>query len=394
MNLDWNQLAVKGGRILFFVIDGVGDLPNQENKTPLTEAKTPYLDSISKKSVMGMHLPIGEGITPGSEMAHMALFGFDPIKYATGRGVFEALGLGFDLIPGDLAVRGNLALFKDGEVLDRRAGRIKTREAIKILNKISNIDIEGCKAILIPGKGHRFSVVFRGDGLNGPLPGNDSGKTGVCPGFPTVQSDLRRSRLVMSAWTQFANEIIKNEKKANGVLLRGADVLRPVQTMERKHLITCKAIANYPCYIGVGKYLGMNAKMYPNDADSRIREAVNSKEDFVFFHYKDTDAAGEDGNFKKKTLCVEEADSILRRIMEESNFDVLVVTGDHCTPCCYKGHSWHRVPLLVYGGRARGDGIPRFSEEEARKGSIGSIYAKEIMPIVLAHASRLKTYLT
>ena len=80
--------------------------------------------------------------------------------------------------------------------------------------------------------------------------------------------------------------------------------------------------------------------------------------------------------------------------MEESNFDVLVVTGDHCTPCCYKGHSWHRVPLLVHGGRARGDGIPRFSEEEARKGSIGSIYAKEIMPIVLAHASRLKTYLS
>ena len=118
MSLNWNQLATSGGRILFFVIDGVGDIPNQYSKTPLVEAQTPYLDSISPKSSMGMHLPIEEGITPGSEMAHMALFGFDPLKDTVGRGVVEALGLGFDLSPGDLAVRGNLAFSENGKIIE------------------------------------------------------------------------------------------------------------------------------------------------------------------------------------------------------------------------------------------------------------------------------------
>ncbi|MBG97977.1 phosphoglycerate mutase [bacterium] len=394
MSLDWNQLSTNGGRILFFVIDGVGDIPDKNFKTPLTEAKTPYLDSISPKSSMGMHLPIDEGITPGSEMAHMALFGFDPLRNPVGRGVFEALGLGFNLSPGDLAVRGNLAFSENGKIIDRRAGRIGTSEASGILNKISKIQVEGCSVEVVQGKGHRFSVVFKGEGLNGPLPGNDSGETNVEPFFPSVESSLRRSRLVMSAWVEFANDLIKNEKKANCVLLRGADVLRPVTTLERKHLLTCKAVANYPCYIGVAKYLGMDAKKYPNDIDKRIEETINAKDDFVFFHYKDTDAAGEDGDFKRKTLCVEEADSIIRKIMDNSNFDVLVVTGDHCTPCSYKGHSWHRVPILIHGGKVQGDSLLRFNEIEAKKGSIGSIYAKDIMPLVLANASRLKTYLS
>ena len=110
-------------------------------------------------------------------------------------------------------------------------------------------------------------MVFKGKGLKGPLPGNDSGKTNVEPFFPSVDSNLRRSRLVMSAWVEFANDLIKNEKRANCVLLRGADVLKPITTLERKHLLTCKAVANYPCYIGVAKYLGMNVKKYPNDIE-------------------------------------------------------------------------------------------------------------------------------
>lgn len=394
MSLNWNQLATNGGRILFFVIDGVGDIPDQHSKTPLTEAKTPYLDSISPKSSMGMHLPIDEGITPGSEMAHMALFGFNPLKDTVGRGVVEALGLGFDLSPGDLAVRGNLAFSKGGKIIDRRAGRIGTGEASAILNKISKIHVEGCNVEVIQGKGHRFSVVFKGEGLEGPLPGNDPGKTNVEPFFPSVDSNLRRSRLVMSAWVEFANDLIKNEKRANCVLLRGADVLKPITTLERKHLLTCRAVANYPCYIGVAKYLGMNAKKYPNNIEKRIEATISAKEDFVFFHYKDTDAAGEDGDFKRKTLCIEEADSIIKKIMDNSSFDVLVVTGDHCTPCSYKGHSWHRVPILIHGGKVEGDNLLSFNEIEAKKGSIGSIYAKDIMSLVLANASRLKTYLS
>jgi 2,3-bisphosphoglycerate-independent phosphoglycerate mutase len=109
-------------KIVMLVMDGLGGLPGDSGRgTELEVAQTPHLDALAGKSVCGLHQPVAAGITPGSGPAHLALFGYDPLRYAVGRGVLAALGIGFDLEPGDVAARGNFCtLDARGRVSDRR----------------------------------------------------------------------------------------------------------------------------------------------------------------------------------------------------------------------------------------------------------------------------------
>src|SRR5690349_1250931 len=180
MNLDkvYSGLRIKSdAKIVLLVLDGLGDVATSETnyRTPLEVAHTPNLDSLAKHSAQGRMIPVAPGITPGSGPGHLGLFGYDPLEFEVGRGVIEALGLGIELKHGDVAARANFCtLNAKGIVTDRRAGRIPTEicEAqCKKLQKI--IKIDGVEVIVRPGKSHRFVVVFRGKGLEGPLTDSD-----------------------------------------------------------------------------------------------------------------------------------------------------------------------------------------------------------------------------
>src|SRR6266853_2795206 len=187
MNLDalYSELTLKPEvKLALVVLDGLGDIATggPDSSTPLEAAVTPNLDALTQNSAQGRMIPVAPGITPGSGPGHLALFGYDPLEFQVGRGVIEALGLGLDLRAGDVAARANFCtLDSKGIVTDRRAGRIDTTVCenlcVMLSQKIKKIG--DAQVIIKPGKGHRFVVLFRGDGLEGPLTDADPHREGL-----------------------------------------------------------------------------------------------------------------------------------------------------------------------------------------------------------------------
>src|ERR1043165_4538646 len=193
MNLDalYSELTLKtNAKLVLLVLDGVGDLATREqnNQTPLESAATPNLDALAKDAAQGRMVPVAPGITPGSGPGHLALFGYDPLEFQVGRGVIEALGLGLDLQAGDIAARANFCtLDPKGTVTDRRAGRIDTSVCEELCALLSEKikKLGDAEVIIKAGKGHRFVVLFRGKGLEGPLTDADPHREGFP--IPTVE---------------------------------------------------------------------------------------------------------------------------------------------------------------------------------------------------------------
>src|SRR5438445_13732590 len=187
MNLDglYSKLRVKtDAKLALLVLDGLGDIatggPN--SWTPLEAASTPNLDALTQNAAQGRMIPVAPGITPGSGPAHLGLFGYDPLEFEVGRGVIEALGLGLELRAGDVAARANFCtLDEKGIVTDRRAGRIDTSVCEELCALLSEKvkKVGDAQVIIKPGKGHRFVVVFRGKGLEGPLTDADPHREGL-----------------------------------------------------------------------------------------------------------------------------------------------------------------------------------------------------------------------
>src|SRR5207253_9633743 len=187
MNLDalYSELTLKPeAKLALVVLDGLGDLAigGPDSSTPLEAATTPNLDALTQNAAQGRMIPVAPGITPGSGPGHLALFGYDPLEFQVGRGVIEALGLGLALKAGDVAARANFCtLNAKGIVTDRRAGRIETsvcEELCALLSK-SIKKVGDAQVTIKAGKGHRFVVLFRGKGLEGPLTDADPHREGA-----------------------------------------------------------------------------------------------------------------------------------------------------------------------------------------------------------------------
>ncbi|HEX3036330.1 MAG TPA: 2,3-bisphosphoglycerate-independent phosphoglycerate mutase [Thermodesulfobacteriota bacterium] len=391
-------------KIVLCVLDGLGGLP-VNGKTELEAASTPNLDKLAKDGACGLHVPVALGITPGSGASHLGLFGYDPLKYEIGRGVLEALGLGIDLSPNDVAIRGNFATVKyeGGKpvVVDRRAGRIPTEEnkriVAKIREKIQSVD--GVKVSITSGMEHRLVLLLTfpqvlPDGAD-DISDTDPQKEGKSPLKPLPRR--KEAEQVAAAIDRFVNlaaETIRDEPVANFILLRGVSLYPKLPQFSQVYGVNAAAIASYPMYRGVAKLVGMEVLEV---ADTTIRSEVDTLKrgfpefDFFYLHVKKTDSYGEDGNFDGKVKVIEEFDRFIPEILELKP-DVLVVTGDHSTPAAMKSHSWHPVPVLLYSSYARGAGISGFSEKECLKGELGTFLAKDAMTFMLAHARRLQKF--
>src|SRR5437773_2379801 len=379
MNLDalYSELTMKTkAKLALVVLDGLGDLATkgQNELTPLEAARTPNLDLLVLEGVaQGRMTPVAPGITPGSGPGHLALFGYDPLEFQVGRGVIEALGLGLDLKAGDVAARANFCtLDGKGIVTDRRAGRIETAVCEELCDLLAKRikKLGDAEVIIKAGKGHRFVVLFRGKGLEGPLTDADPHREGapIPKAEPANKKSVKAKKTakLMADFCKAALPVIARKKPANGILLRGIAHQPEIPTFEERYKLKAACIAVYPMYKGLAQLVGMK-KLEGVLTIAQQFERYLAEYDtynFFFIHYEYTDMHGEDGDFEGKKKAIEDFDAALPILLKQKP-DVLAITGDHSTPCAVKGHSWHPQPVLLHSALSGSDKLERFTETGA-----------------------------
>lgn len=397
----------KVSKVIFLIFDGLGDRPIKDfgYKTPLEAAMTPNLDAIASKSICGLSNALGRGIRPGSDVSHLAIFGYPMKDFYTGRGPIEVAGLGIKLQEGDVAFRGNFGTVDDQwNIIDRRAGRIRVVD--EFAAAIDGLNIDGIDVIVRPGTAHRAGVVFRGKGLSSNITDADPHEEGK-PVFEVKPKDdtpeaaftasvinkfMKKSYEILNAMESNKKRVENGEFAANFLLLRGAGMYPTMPTFEQKYGLKACCIAGGGLYKGIGAFLGMDlidvegATALP---DSNIRnkfiaaKQALSKYDFVFTHVKATDSLAEDGNAEGKRQFIEKCDIAAEELINLPDDVLLVVTADHSTACELKAHSADPVPIMFCSEHVRIDDVKEFNERAFVNGGLGRMVGADIMPAVM-----------
>jgi 2,3-bisphosphoglycerate-independent phosphoglycerate mutase len=402
-------------KMLLIVCDGLSDRPVKQfdMKTPLQAARRPAMDALARHGISGMMDVIGPGVIPGSDTAHLALFGFDPYKVYTGRGPIEAAGAGIALEKGDVAFRCNFATANRNLVVtDRRAGRIKAGTA-DLAEAINGIDLDGVTAIFKEGSEHRGVLVLRGEGLDFRVTDVDPHQDGkILESRPLVPEAKRtadavngfvaRSSKILATHPINLQRVKEGLPPANIILPRGAGSTKDLQPLSERYGIKCAAVAGVTLVKGICRMVGMDVPAvqgatggldtdYKAKAEAAIR--LLDSNDFVFVNVKAGDIASHDGDFRMKVSVVENIDMMLGLILKDIHEDVVLgLTCDHSTPVSLKEHSADPVPLAISGGGARVDGVREFDEISAASGALGRIRGMDLMPIMLGIADRAKKF--
>jgi 2,3-bisphosphoglycerate-independent phosphoglycerate mutase len=392
------ELNITGqAKIVMLVLDGLGGLPMEPGgPTELEAAHTPNLDALAAESICGLSVPIAPGVTPGSGPAHLALFGYDPLRYEIGRGVLEACGIGFPLEPSDVAARGNFCTVDEsGLITDRRAGRIPTEKGTELCQILRAIQLPNVETFVEPVKDYRFVLVLRGEGLSGGLTETDPQQLGVPPRkVEALILEAQQTAELLNQWIAQARELLADQHPANMVLLRGPDKTPVLPSMAEVYGLKAAAIASYPMYRGVAKLVGMDVLETGETVEEEVETLQThwAEYDFFFFHVKKTDSAGEDGDFARKASVIEHVDEVVVPAIVSLEPNVLIVTGDHSTPALLKSHSWHPVPTLLRSRYCRPDQVQTFGERACMGGGLGVFPATDLMPLAMANALRLTKY--
>jgi len=392
-----SSLSIPGhSKMVLLVMDGLGGLPGPDGKTELEAAHTPNLDRLAAEGMSGLATPVAPGITPGSGPGHLGLFGYDPLEWDIGRGVLEALGIDFALGHEDLAARGNFCTVdpKTGCITDRRAGRIPTETCVRLVSKLRQIEIPGVEFFVEPVKEYRFVLVLRGSGLADGLSETDPQTTGAAP-LPVrpLRPEAAQAADLLNRWIAEARVLLADEHPANSLNLRGIAKVPPIPKMSDVYKMRLAAIATYPMYRGIGRLVGMEVLKTGDtieDEVATLREQWDNY-DFFFFHVKKTDSNGEDGNFEGKKAVIEHVDELIPEIVALKP-NVLLVSGDHSTPWSLKSHSWHELPVLLWGDHLRPDAVQQFGERPCMAGGLGHMMHRDLIPLMMAHAGRLAKY--
>jgi 2,3-bisphosphoglycerate-independent phosphoglycerate mutase len=422
-------------KILYVILDGLGDRPVEAlaGRTPLEAASTPNLDRLAASGQQGLVTTVGEGIAPESDVAVMAVLGYDPTVYHTGRGPLEALGAGVAFGDGDLALRGNFATGGEGRaIVDRRVGRnLTSGEARALAAAVTRqVRLEGarvtvaatvahrCVVVIHPERGRLSAQVSNTDPAYGRLGGLGVAKTSFVEEVVACEPldgspEARAAAALVNAFTERARAVLddhpvnaarraEGKLPANLILLRdGGDHVPRVPSMKERFGVRLGCFVEMPVERGIAKVLGMGIVEVPprpgadraETYEAWARRALEVLPDYdgLYLHLKGPDEPGHDGDALAKRRVIEEIDAgffgtLLPGI--ERGRTVLAVTADHATPCELRGHAADPVPLLVWGGNGEADGAGRFTERVAAKGALGHLRGVDILPLLVRRAAR------
>jgi len=393
-------------KTFLIICDGLGDRPiaQFDSQTPLEAAYTPNLDKLAEGGVTGVMHTVDIGVRPGSDTAHLALFGYDPNVYYPGRGPLEVAGIGMEIKPGDICFRANMATVDDDMIVkDRRAGRIG--DASPFAEKLNGIKIDGVEFLAGAGTGHRLGLIMRGPGLSPQLTDVDSKKVGVKARKFESADKSREAKFTAEVLNKFLEQahlklnkmelnrerVSQGKLPANYLLVRGAGIFREVPSFYDKYGLKAACVAGGGLYKGIAGILGMDvvavegATGKPDtDIKAKINKAIElGKEyNFVFVHIKGADTMGEDGDPEGKKKFIEKIDEAMAPMLNLTD-SLVVVTADHSTPCVLKNHSADDVPVLISGESVRHDDVKQFGERPCAKGRLGHIRGSHLMPIII-----------
>ena len=353
--------------------DGMPDhkLPELDNKTPLETANTPNLDYIAKRAeTFGMAKTIPGGLPPGSDVGNLAVLGYDPTVYYTGRSPLEAASIGVELFPGDVTLRCNLVtLGKEDEntiMADYSAGHITTEEATELINAVKNeLDEEGM--IFHPGISYRHLLVWSGGNkdVTTTPPHDISGKS-IDPHMPAGAGSEKlikliiKSREVLKDHPVNKKRIERGENPATSIWLWGEGTAPKMPTLEELYGITGSVISAVDLVKGIGHYAKMNVIDVPGatgyldtNYEGKVDYAIESLYscDLTMIHIESTDETGHVGKAELKVQAVEDFDKrvvgrVLEKIKAFKDYRILVMS-DHPTPIDIRTHTSDPVPFAI-----------------------------------------------
>lgn len=409
-------------KAVLIIADGLGGRPTDLNgKTCLEAAHTPNLDELARRGAVGLIDPIKPGVRPGSDTAHLSLLGYDPYAVYTGRGVFECLGIGMDVEPGDICFRANFATVEETQdglkLVDRRAGRIDSGQA-ELAAALSQIELsDGIRFQFKPSTQHRGALRLRGPALSRAVTETDPHKEGVLiPEARALADDdaAQRTAAAMNEFTRASYTVLKDhpvnkarvaagKPPANIVLIRGAADLPHLEPIQSIYGVRGAVIAGAALYRGVALACGMTRVDAPGatgavdtDLVSKANTAVDvlNTFDYVFIHVKGTDNKGHDKDAPGKKAFIERIDAeLIGTLMEKLDWQEthLAFTGDHTTPIDYGDHTAEPVPILYVGPNVRTDAVTEFGERAAGRGGLGR-WSARVLPILFNYNNWLSKF--
>ena len=401
---------------IFIIADGLGGRPTDMNgNTCLEAADTPFLDALATRGALGLVDPIGPGIRPGSDTAHLSLLGYDPYKVYTGRGVFECLGMGMDVRVGDISFRANFATVEPSDeglrLVDRRAGRINEGQN-ELEDALRALSIPGVEIEFLASTEHRGALRIRAEGLSRFVGEVDPHETGALlhTSRPTQEAvGAEKTADIVNQITQQSYKLLKdlplNQKRlvegklpANVLLLRGAADCPVLPSIESMTGARGAVISGGALYRGVGEACGMDfipvagaTGGLDTDIGAKAEAILETLKtyDYVFCHLKGTDNAGHDKNAQDKKAFIERMDAELFKVLIERvdwERTHLAFTGDHCTPIGFGDHTIDPVPVLFVGPNISRDPGTTFGERVAGQGSLGR-FSGRVLPMLLGYCN-------